>query len=247
MKIGIYVNPNFISNGNAHGKVMFKIENLGYFGVFINGQSGKIEKQAYEWKKFHWRNVIGNCVNYSIFFNNFTSLRAGWKNLSVNHQEKIFHTSMKACEAFRYFIKKYDSQINDFSLNTPYNSKEIITIINDYVWYYIKFITALHNGDNFDIDPKFESGVFPAENVIPNNKETIAEEKTVTNTRKSIAMFKLINANNLENLFEGNFYPIVNTNNCLNGYITIKDNQGNEYTVRANRGKAIQVYTDCPA
>lgn len=244
MQVSVYINPNFVSNGTSNGKIMFKIENLGYFGVFINGQTGKIEKQAYEWKKFHWRNVIGNCVNYSIFFNNIASLRAGWKNLSINHQEKIFLASMKACEAFKYFIKKYDSQINDFSLHTPYHSKEIVTIVNDYVWYYIKFISALHNGDNFDIDQKFEKGVFPAENTVPDEpvKENVTE--TAVSTRKSVTMFKMMNASNFSNLFEGNIYPITK---AKDGYYTVKDNNGNEYTVRASRGKEINVFTDCPA
>ena len=87
---------------------------------------------------------------------------------------------------------------------------------------------------------KFEKGVFPYIDEA-NTKINIEELIENKNNRKSIAMFKLINANNLENLFEGNFYPIVN---AKDGYYTIKDDNGNNCTIRANRGKEIQVFTE---
>lgn len=243
MKIMVYTNPSFIRNGE-HGKIMFRIENLGYFGVFINGQTGKIEKQAYEWKNFHWKNITGNCVNYQVFCRSHSGLKAIWSKLSINHKEKIFLASMKANEAFKYFIKKYDSQINDFASNNNLTSLQVVEYINDYVWNYIKFVSTLHEGHDFNIDPKYEKGVFPVENTVPDEpvKENITE--TAVNTRKSVAMFKMMNASNFSNLFEGNIYPITK---AKDGYYTVKDNNGNEYTVRANRGKEIKVYIDCPA
>ncbi|MBR4317093.1 MAG: hypothetical protein IKP65_09090 [Alphaproteobacteria bacterium] len=254
MKINLYVNPNFIRGGVCHGKVMFSIENLGWFGCFINGQTGKIEKQAYEWGKFKWKNIQGDSYNGVLPYRSLKILKSVWNILTDAQREKIFHASIKASEALKYFIKKYNTQINSFA-NAPYtNPRETIGVINEYVWYYIRFISALHSGSDFNIDPKFENGVFPAENVVFKD-ETEQIKETVTETpiayqieaRKSKNMFKITNANNLENLFEGNFYPIVNTKNCCNGYITVKDDEGNECTIRTNRGKEIQVYTDCPA
>lgn len=62
-------------------------------------------------------------------------------------------------------------------------------------------------------------------------------------TRKTILMAKVLNANNLASIFEGNFYPIVKWEG---DYITVKDDNGNQYVIRKNRIKEIEVYQEKP-
>ena len=236
MEIKFYVNPDFVRGTVSNGKIMFKVENLGYFGTFVNGQNGNIEKQAYEYNGFRWNNISGNA--HSKIYCTFSELKSMWNSLTPAQQEKVSIATTKAIESFRYFVKKYNNQIATYP-----NPRNIVNEINDYVWYFTKFVNALRNNQNPDIDPKYESGL------IANNSNTAevkanTEVKLETKTRKSIAMFKLLNASNFSNLFENNIYPIVKSKD---GYYTIKDNNGNEYTVRASRGKEIKVYTDCPA
>ena len=232
MKVGFYVSPNFMRNGYFHSKIMFYAENLGYFGVFVNGRNGNIEKQAYEFQKMKHSNLIGDnkCLGY---YTRFEGIKNSWGNFTSEAKERIIKASQKANEALKFFIKKYNNQINSFAGDvTP---REVIDILETYVGYFTGFIDGLQKGYDVNIDLKFESGIFSfAENV----------NETKSDTRKSVNMFKVINAGNLENLFEGNFYPIVN---IKDGYVTIKDDNGNNCTIRASRGKEIQVFTECPA
>lgn len=240
MKIKLYVNPIFIRNQNVHSKIMFQIEGIGWFGVFVNGQTGKTEKQAFEINNFNWSNVVGNDRRATMVYD-MENLKQIWKVMLSPQQERLFKASLKVGEAFKYFVKKYNNQFTSIP-----NHQIIADYINSYTDYIIKFVTALHDGIDMNIDHRFESGILPLTGI--NTAEIKADTNVTTevkeNVRKSVAMFKLVNASNFSNLFENNIYPIVKSKN---GYYTIKDNNGNEYTVRADRGKEINVYTDCPA
>lgn len=250
MKLEFYVTPNFIRNGYSHSKIMFCVENLGYFGVFINGRNNNIEKQAYEINKMKHSNLIGDDRNAS-YYTKFSILKKQWNYFSEESKERIVKASKKAHEALKYFIKKYNNQINSYAGDvTP---REMINILDEYVCHFMGVIDCLKNGYDFEIVPKFENGIFSAQESINSLKnDWEGNQKTndycinsneSINTRKSINMFKIINAGNFANLFEGNFYPIIN---IKNGYVTIKDDNGNDCIVRADRGKEIQVFTDCP-
>ena len=151
MKIEFYVTPNFIRNGYSHSKIMFYVENIGYFGVFINGKSGNIEKQAYEIIKMKTSNIIGD-RNAGIY-TKFSVVKNYWNRFSELSRERIFKASKKAHEAFKYFIKKYENQIKSYNAGdvTP---DEMLHILDEYVCYFIGFIDCLKNGYSFDIDQK---------------------------------------------------------------------------------------------
>ena len=66
-------------------------------------------------------------------------------------------------------------------------------------------------------------------------------ESKPSSIRKSITMFKMQDASNFQNLFNGNFYPIIEEKD---NYIIIKDENGNNVTIRKNRGIKVNVYTE---
>ena len=77
--------------------------------------------------------------------------------------------------------------------------------------------------------------------------EFITDDNSVnSNVRNFIRMAKITNAENLADIVNGNFYPIVDTKNINGKNYFIIDVNGNNKAVSSNRIKEINVYTESP-
>lgn len=119
---------------------------------------------------------------------------------------------------------------------------------NDYTNEYIQNIIMKlrnNNGNFIEHDNKkfrFVNGTLQFQQII-NDSVNPAPAIQKQKIRKYITMFKIINANNLNSLFTGNFYPVIKQDG---DYCIIKDDNGNKCTIRSNRGRIINVYQDKP-
>ncbi|MBR4317081.1 MAG: hypothetical protein IKP65_09030 [Alphaproteobacteria bacterium] len=231
MEFKFYVNPEFVRNGGKNIKIMVKLENIGWFGVFYNTMTKKIQRQFYKLAGFNYLNVYGNGKNKQVY-STFKELQSAWCLWNDETKKDMMYASCFIVSAF----EKYK-----WNLNLPSEQKQSIY---NFCRYFKMFVNGLYNNNPIAINQTYESGYYTIKTETQ-QETTIPEQKTETpqetETRKSIRMFKLVNASNLANLYEGNFYPIIRAEN---GYYTVKDDKGNDYTLRANRGREIQVYTE---
>ena len=236
MEFRFYVNPEFIRNGEKNVKIMVHICQVGWYGVFCNVKTNKVQKQVYNGQKpFDLKNVYGNGKNLPI--TSFQHLQNVWNTWSDDTKKSIYNAAFYLSGALSkftrdYYVIRYSGQ----KINDDKNIREMTR-------YIYAFIKGLHDGNPIAINQDYENGCYTPKTATETAKpkpEQIQEVKT----RKSVRMFKMMNASNLSNLFENNIYPIIR---AKDGYYTVKDEKDNEYTIRANRGREIQVFTECPA
>ena len=213
---------------------MVNICQVGWYGVFYNVRTNKEQKQVYNGQKpFDLKNVYGNGKNTPI--SSFQHLQNAWNTWSDDTKKSIYNASFYLLGALSNFTR-------DYYVSQKINENKNIREMTRYIYAFIK---GLYDGNPIAINQDYENGFYtPKTAKTEPESEQIQEVKSETKTRKSVRMFKMINASNIANLYEGNFYPIIR---AKDGYYTVKDEKGNEYIVRANRGKEIQVFTECPA
>ena len=238
MEFRFYVNPEFIRNGEKNVKIMVNICQVGWYGVFCNVKTNKVQKQVYNGQKpFDLKNVYGNGKSNPI--SSFQYLQNVWNTWNDDTKKNIYNAVFYLSGALSKFT-------NDYYVRQKINDNKNIREMTRYIYAFIK---GLHDGNPIAINQDYENGFYTPKTATETAKtepepEQIQEVKSETETRKSVRMFKMINASNIANLYEGNFYPIIQ---AKDGYYTVKDEKGNEYIVRANRGREIQVFTECPA
>jgi hypothetical protein len=77
--------------------------------------------------------------------------------------------------------------------------------------------------------------------------EFIADDNSVnSNVRNFISMAKIVNAENLADIVNGNFYPILNEQDVNGKKYFIIDVNGNQKAIVSNRVKKINVFTEIP-
>lgn len=109
----------------------------------------------------------------------------------------------------------------------------------------------LYKGKSYRIFEK-PNGVISLQQLVSANKAVDYDANTsknnvIANTRKYIQMAKVINASGLNEIVDGNFYPIVDTPS-FNGknYVSIKINDNETRVLNQDRVKLINVFIEKP-
>lgn len=225
MIVCVFTNPAYKEKNNTKCiKIIVTInksKDLYAFGVSKNINLNQLTYPRY-YNDFDIKDIIhsNTCMN------GIAGIENGWKELSNNDKENIYHfINVHLRSSFLVFFnsnKRHNLSCKEktFILNALNEYEEVVS--NLYHNQPVKYNVS--NKTSFDMIDK---------NITEENKPDL---------RKSITMFKIINANNLNSLLAGNFYPIVREDG---DYCIIKD-KDNEYTVRNNRGIKINVFIEKP-
>lgn len=217
MQIQFYTNLNF--NGNDI-KIALRVVGHYFFCVYFNGQDYNLQTYCDNNIDKNYENIIKGS------FGNLQELYDSWQKIS---EEKANNLLMSSYKLF-LGMDKYN-----LSVFTNDEKKFIINTAEMYYNYMAQFVTFGKNKKVF-IKPEHRY-------VIDNDNKVNAPAIQKQKIRKYITMFKMINDNNLNSLFAGNFYPVIKQDG---NYCIIKDDNGNKCTIRSNRGRIINVYQDKP-
>lgn len=228
-----YFNPYFWRGNDCNVKIMFHANNIGYFGVFLNRQTHKMQIQTYNDNKEPDLAFFRGDRQQQVY-DTFEMIQKIWNNIPSDKRDDIFlRMPNEFNRAYLYCRNKYNIFVDFYYSNFVYNS----------IHHFTKFLQMLYNNEQVVIDPNYYDGMYKK----PGEDKIIAPAPVNNNvssmTRKTIEMFKVVNDMNLSNLFNGNFYPVIKQKD---GYITVKDDEGKAIIVRADRGKIVPVYMDKP-
>jgi SepF-like predicted cell division protein (DUF552 family) len=219
MIVNVYFNNEFVTS-NDYCKVSVVIEKDGKFHLFAstyNKNTHKVEVQRFV-------DITTKKVVFLAMGNK--------KNCKIKHLAEIKETS-----EFKEFIhcinKLHHAEKRFFQLASNYFTEDEINYIN-------KLITGIETVANSN-DTNSISTETKVEETLKEEDSTIAK-----NAREYIRMAKITNAENLADIINGNFYPIIDTKNINGKNYFIIDVNGNLKAVSSNRIKEINVYTESP-
>ena len=266
-RIITYFNSNYIDeNGKSYYKlsVTFCRNNFSYdvFSVFISKSDNSANDECHCSVAVDKMDLIINGYNPLV------------SNLVVNPHENIsFNTNedkdnyVKCITKIPYALTKYLSIKNKKTLTN--NDKEMLADVCKEFCSSITKSYLINEFKDFDSSSWTRDDIMifanAVNNAMKNNKSTfiindnefiivnddkgkksVKMRKLTTNTRNFIQMAKVINASGLNEVVEGNFYPIVDTPS-FNGknYVSI-DVNGEKRTLVSNRIKLVNVFTEKP-
>ena len=225
MNMRVYTNEMFYRAGKKATKIMF-ITNDFSFGVYLNNDTRKIECQKYI-GEFNFNNINSG----KIALVGLKSVVENWEKFSDKEKQYLYEASKMLTICFYKHVNIY----------AGFNQQEkffILSCIKEYE----KLIKDLYYNCLLSYDRNHDNLYIYNENINQEkvNEVSVAESKP-SSIRKSITMFKMQDASNFQKLFNGNFYPIIEEKD---NYIIIKDENGDNVTIRKNRGIKVNVYTE---
>lgn len=270
MNIETVFGIDYISGGKHYVKISMIIENHGAFAVIYNRDTNKIQCQKFhtyplmhkithgesgsfccEWARIKMKDLdlsesdkkgLSCCAsNLTRSFRKYLEidpiLDLDVRREVINEIHKINKVIHELCE-IKIFPSKEIDEWTDCGVdnNVKNDLNEIIRKINANN----NPVEGIeHNGKRYRFFQRDGNMVFQTK------KDNEKSESIVKKTRDTIQMVKMINAEGLTNVVvNGNFYPIVRTNE-YNGknFVTIKVDD-NEITVLQDRVKLVNVFTD---
>lgn len=225
MNMRVYTNEMFYRAGKKATKIMFITDDFS-FGVYLNNDTRKIECQKYL-GAFNFNNINSG----KIALVGLKSVVENWEKFSKVEKQYLYESSKRLTACYYKHVIFYAG----FTLN---EKNFILSCVKEYE----KLIKELYYNCLLSYDRNHDDWYIYNENI---NQEKVNEvpvpESKPSNIRKSIMMFKMQDASNFQNLFNGNFYSIIEEKD---NYIIIKDENGDNVTIRKNRGIKVNVYTE---
>lgn len=219
MIVHVYFNNEFVTS-NDYIKVTVIIEKDGKFHLFAstyNKNTHKVEVQRF----------VDITTKKSVFL-----AMGNKRNCQIKHLAE-----MKEISDFKEFIpcinQLHHAEKRFFQLASNYFTEDEINYINKLI---TGIVIVANSNDTISISTE------------KRGEETLKEEDSTIakNTREYIRMAKITNAENLADIINGNFYPIIDARNINGKNYFIIDVNGNTKAVSSNRIKEINVYIESP-
>ena len=225
MNMRVYTNEMFCRANKQATKIVFITNNFS-FGVYLNHNTRKIECQKYI-GAFNFKNI-----------NSSRKAFVGLKSVVENWEKFLDEEKQYLYEASKRLTACYYKHVTFYAGFTLDEKNFILSCVKEYE----KLIKELYYNCLLSYDRNHDDLYIYNENIYQEkvNEIHVPESKS-SSIRKTITMFKMQDASNFKSLFEGNFYSIIEEKD---NYIIIKDENGNNVTIRKNRGIKVNVYTE---
>lgn len=274
MNIEVFFHDNYITS-NEYKKVIVSIEKNGkyhLFGAVCNKQTNKVETQRFmERDEQSAKFLIHGRKGYAKKYQNMTANELQIFDNCINNLPRAMQSFFKFTLPFddieKNEIRDVVCNINllgvtetvEESLSTwiiadlnQLSTKEIAEITqlisisgnnpDGTIYNNKKYRLIAENGKYILKECNLEKHVSPK-----GGAEIIADDNSVNSkVRNFISMAKINNAENLADIVEGNFYPIVDEKDYNGKKYFIIDVNGNNKAVSSNRAKKINVFTEIP-